>query len=81
MSMRAVDVLRLGDVVCLESVLEPPLEPPLEPLPALEPPPFQRWNPPFQRWNPPLLALEPPFQRSAGRGSSGGSSGFEPTLN
>ena len=45
--MRAVDVLRLGDVVCLESVLEPPLEPPLEPLPALEPPPFQRWNPLF----------------------------------
>ena len=64
--MRAVDVLCLGDVVCLESVLEPPLEPPLEPLPALEPPPFQHWNPPFQRWNPPLLALEPPFQRSAG---------------
>ena len=59
--MRAVDVLCLGDVVCLESVLEPPLEPPLEPLPALEPPPFQRWNPPFQRWNPSLLALEPPF--------------------
>ena len=79
--MRAVDVLCLGDVVCLESVLEPPLEPPLEPLPALEPPTFQRWNPPFQRWNPPLLALEPPFQRSAGRGSSGGSSGFKPTFN
>ena len=75
--MRAVDALCLGDVVCLESVLEPPLEP----LPALEPPPFQRWNHPFQRWNPPLLALEHPFQRSAGRGSSGGSSSFEPTLN
>ena len=75
--MRAVDVLCLGDVVCLESVLEPPLEPALEPLSALEPPPFQRWNPPFQRWNPPLLALEAPFQRSAGRGSSGS----EPTLN
>ena len=74
--MRAVDVPCLGDVVCLESVLEPLLEPPVEPLPALEPPPFQRWNPPFQRWNPPLLGLEPPFQRSAGRGSSGGSSGF-----
>ena len=52
--MRAVDVLRLGDVVCLESVLEPPLEPPLEPLPALEPPP------PLPALEPPLPALEPP---------------------
>ena len=79
--MRAVDVLCLGDVVCLESVWNPRWNPPWNPFQRVNPPPFQRWNPPFQRWNPPLLALEPLFQRSAGRGSSGGSSGFEPTLN
>ena len=36
---------------------------------------------PFQRWNPPPSSTDTPFQRSAGRGSSGGSSTFEPILN
>ena len=66
--MRAVDVLCLGDVVCLESVLEPPLEPPLEPLPALEPPPFQRWNAPFQRWNPPPSRAGTPLPAECWKG-------------
>ena len=55
---------------------------------ALLEPPFQQWNPRRSPcWNPvsaleaPPSSIETPFQRSVGRGSTGGSNTFEPILN